>query len=556
MTQVATPGTVIGKFDGTTVNSAGLSYRVSQTGNELTAEMPDPDVMMYVVQGGKKLAFSEIPRVERPVVLATGSHHYQTYWVASSRYQGLLQTLPLVFLKEDQRWAPREAVFLRGPADQDRLVTQWNHHCIRCHSTAGNPGLDEGTGRLNSTVAELGIACESCHGPGQDHVSKQRAIAVSGTNAARRADSSIVNPATLTHKRSTMVCGQCHGVYITRDEFAMRSAKEAALYKPGENLHLTRHYVTHPGPGPSPKQADNLRRNLDFYRERWWDDGTILAGGREYTALLATACYLRGGLSCLSCHSMHRSSPEGQLKSGADGPSACVSCHSEARFTTDVRTHTFHPPHSSGSNCLNCHMPHTTYALFRAIRSHQITSPSVESSARHGTPNACNLCHLDKSLGWTQQHLSERHRRPAFPLSPEQENISAAVLWLVKGNAAQRTIAAWHTGWKSAQEAAGTNWLAPYCSLLLKDPYGVTRYVAARSIRSLPGYDDFEFDFLAPEPALLRYADGALNRWKASTRLPQRHGPTVLLTPAGDLMEPELFNLLRQRDDRSVTIKE
>jgi hypothetical protein len=44
-------------------------------GKELMAEMPDPDVMMYMVQGGRKIPLEKIPRVKRPVVMSTGSHH-------------------------------------------------------------------------------------------------------------------------------------------------------------------------------------------------------------------------------------------------------------------------------------------------------------------------------------------------------------------------------------------------------------------------------------------------------------------------------------------------
>src|ERR1043165_6742162 len=93
MTQAARPETVAGTFDGTTVISDDFAYTVYTDGKELMAEMPDPDVMMYMVQGGRKIPLEKIPRVKRPVVMATGSHHYQTYWVASERYEGLLQTL-------------------------------------------------------------------------------------------------------------------------------------------------------------------------------------------------------------------------------------------------------------------------------------------------------------------------------------------------------------------------------------------------------------------------------------------------------------------------------
>jgi hypothetical protein len=72
MTQVALPENVAGRFDDTTILSDGLPYRVFREDDAFYAEMPDPDVMMYVVQGGRKLAWEEIPRVTRPVVMTTG----------------------------------------------------------------------------------------------------------------------------------------------------------------------------------------------------------------------------------------------------------------------------------------------------------------------------------------------------------------------------------------------------------------------------------------------------------------------------------------------------
>ena len=54
---------------------------------------------------------------------------------------------------------------------------------------------------------------------------------------------------------------------------------------------------------------------------------------------------------------------------------------------------------------MNCHMPYTAYALFKGIRSHQIDSPSAKMTLRGGRPNACNQCHLDKTLQWTAERL-------------------------------------------------------------------------------------------------------------------------------------------------------
>jgi hypothetical protein len=193
---------------------------------------------------------------------------------------------------------------------------------------------------------------------------------------------------------------------------------------------------------------------------------------------------------------MHDSEPDDQLIFAHDDPAACTQCHNQERFNSKLTEHTHHPPASAGSNCLNCHMPHTTYALFKGIRSHQIQSPQVRSSVRHGVPNACNLCHLDRTLDWTQQHLADWYEQPLESLTDEQRENPASVLWLLKGHAAQRVIAAWHYGWPPAREASGTNWLAPFVAQLLADDYGPVRHVAARSLKSLPGFADFPTRFV------------------------------------------------------------
>jgi hypothetical protein len=66
-------------------------------------------------------------------------------------------------------------------------------------------------------------------------------------------------------------------------------------------------------------------------------------------------------------------------------------------------------------------MPHTSYALFKAIRSHRITSPSARRSRDQKVPNACNLCHIDRGLGWTAHFLSTWYGQPGLePPAPER----------------------------------------------------------------------------------------------------------------------------------------
>ena len=254
---------------------------------------------------------------------------------------------------------------------------------------------------------------------------------------------------------------------------------------------------------------------------------------------------------------MHGDDPVDQLSPKMHGNRACTQCHSEARYTTDVSQHTFHSAESTGSNCMNCHMPHTTYALLGAIRNHGIEVPNVHSSIRYGVPNACNLCHLDTTLEWTQYHMTEWYGTSTLPLTDEQRSVSAALLWLLKGDAAQRVITAWHVGWEPAKTASGDNWLAPFQAQLLRDPYGVVRYVAYDGLRRLPEFEDFRYDFLGSEDDQESAVQRAQQQWREQRTAPlSRTGDHILLESNGEVQEEKLIQLLKLRDDRPVTIKE
>lgn len=551
MTQRMEPGAVLGRFEGAEIRSGGYGYRLSREGDSYWSEGPDPDLLMYWVQGKKQAPPANLPRVKLPVVMATGSHHYQTYWVPSPRHPGVLQTLPVVFLRETGQWAPREAAFLHGPDDPERFVTQWNHHCILCHSTGGNPGLDEATGGLRTQVAELGISCESCHGPAGEHVALRKRTA-SGVIPAM---DPIVNPRKLDPKRSSAVCGQCHGVFLHKDEFGFEFAKKGNLFRPGEELERTRYYPRHPRPGSEAALWADFRRNPEFFRNRWWPDGQMLAGGREYSAMRETGCYEKGGMSCLSCHSMHASDPDDQLRRDRAPGASCVDCHREPRYGRDIEQHTHHRAGSSGSDCLNCHMPHTSYALFKAIRTHQISIPKVAPVTSGGPPSACNLCHIDRSVGWTQEWLGRWYGRSEVTLPAGTSRESAMAEWMLRGHAAQRVIAAWHLGWPSALEVGGGDWIAPILASGLVDDYGPVRFVAARSLGRQKGFEGKPLDYLSPAVQRSGFFETVLQQ-AASRAGPEAGRPERLQLTNGALNLERLRGLLGMQDRRSITINE
>ena len=233
----------------------------------------------------------------------------------------------------------------------------------------------------------------------------------------------------------------------------------------------------------------------------------------------------------------------------------CVQCHDDLRG--NIEAHTHHSVDSTGSRCANCHMPHISYALFKGIRSHRIDSPNAQVSKETGRPNACNLCHLDKSLAWTGDVLHQWYEHEIPEFSADDESTSSVLSLLLKGEAAQRIIAAWHLGWDPAIGVSGDSWQAPFLIQLLDDPYSMVRYVSYLTLKRLPGFEDFEYDFLVESELRQERQAWALNHWESMTSKELLNNRRQLLFDAsGNLQSDLLQQLLEQRDDRPIYIAE
>ena len=416
--------------------------------------------------------------------------------------------------------------------------------------------------RVQEEVAELGIACESCHGPAAEHVRVNRGpMRRYRYHMSSDDDPTIVNPEKLSHDKSAEICGQCHGIQQFRNDKAWRHG-DGIRYRAGGDLDALRVVIRHPEnvtePAMTTYMADYQKHFPTALDGQFWRDGMVRVSGREYNGLIESGCFQRGELTCLSCHSMHESDPDDQLRRDKIGNAVCLSCHPSYR--DNLTQHTFHAPQSSGSQCYNCHMPHTTYGLVKAIRNHEIDSPSVAIDKQSGRPNACNLCHLDRPLSWTQKHLKEWHGTEQVQLTQEEEKIAAGVLWILRGDAGQRALAVWHMGWKPALEVSGRDWLAPFLALSLGDPYATVRLLAKRSLVRLSGFEDFRFDYVAPESQRNAAVQEALARWERLRRARSgpldRFGTHLLIDRQGTPHHQGIKALLRQRDQRVVELRE
>lgn len=556
MTQVASPETVLAPFKDVTLESRGRRYELSQAGDRFEVNLVDPDWESGQMFDGRD--DSEIDResvdhrVTRPVVMTTGSHRMQGYWIPGFR-GNLLRQIPWYYHIAEQRWIPREDAFLE-PSGSPRHFMVWNDNCLPCHSTGGKPGMNLRTLEVRTEAAELGISCEACHGAGRQHVARHSAApkpdAGSRDGAVKsessEADPTIVNPSRLDHKAASRVCGQCHSTFVPPDleDYLANGYR----YWPGEELSTAFLTVVF----GSSLHTQMERRGTPVY----WLDGTCWVGGREYLGLIDSECFTKGQMSCLSCHSMHNAPPKDQLAAQMDGDRACVQCHKE--YTGNRLTqHTHHATGSSGSRCYNCHMPHTAYALLGAIRSHRVDSPRVVSIRGGGRPNACNLCHLDRTARWASQRMVEWYGHEPAVLVDEEERVSSWVLLVLQGGPVQRAVATWHAGWQPARDVSGSDWLVPHLVDQLDDAYSVNRWVAWQALKSDEAYRELAFDFVGPRSERDAVRMRLRREWAAgSGKLDPDLAKRTVLVPGKGLDRKRVERLLLERDYREVMVPE
>jgi len=461
------------------VETGGRTVELFSRGQELWAHLPDPELTSGARPEAYQSVFRAAPSRDARVQLLTGSHHHQAFWVRGAR-DGELRSVPAVYSIDEQRLMPRRDAFL-NPPDLPEQAVRWNSNCVQCHSVAGAPRHDATRDVFATSAAELGVACEACHGAAAAHASAMQNPVRRYQARATGVGYLVTNPARLASERASQVCGRCHSYFFPKQEADWWTNGFSKSYAPGQDLAsaqllLSPEALAEPG---APQLAADVASL--FYR-----DGTVRIGGREYNGLVRSACFERGHgerkLSCLSCHALHRSDPDAQLDPEKFGNAACGGCH--AREAENPPAHTHHAAGSPGSLCYNCHMPHTSYALLGAIRSHRVDSPAFDARTQD-KPNACNLCHLERSEAWAAQHSAawfgararfvlDRAPALAAPDTP------AGAVFALAGDAAVRAVTAAALGrHESSDDAPALR--AQLLQQLAADDYAAVRAIAARA---------------------------------------------------------------------------
>src|SRR6185369_5187731 len=131
-------------------------------------------------------------------------------------------------------------------------------------------------------------------------------------------------------------------------------------------------------------------------------DGTAHKNRMQGNDFVQSLMYARG-VTCFSCHDPHGNDRVAMLRASGNG--LCLTCHGpngqNGPRAATIEQHTHHAAGSPGSDCVACHMPQIAETIADVnVRSHtfRFIAPAMTDSLK--IPNACNVCHADKTTAW------------------------------------------------------------------------------------------------------------------------------------------------------------
>jgi predicted CXXCH cytochrome family protein len=318
--------------------------------------------------------------LEHQVEYTLGSRRIQQYLTVLA--YGRIIVLPPSWDIPRKMWV-RDIDIDNPEEDPSVSIQTWNKTCYSCHVSQEQKNFDLEQDRYHTTWQDFGVDCERCHGPGSEHVAQASGTKVLNAKTRAAIDQAIVNPSRLDPARSTMICAECHSF---RDIYVDG-------FKAGANYY---DYFF-------PIMVYRLPATDD---PAYWPDGRPRWLSNEATALWQSECYLEGGATCVTCHTeAHGIDVARNPQLRLDDNRLCARCH--AAIVAKVSAHTHHAAKSLGSSCIACHMPATVIGLDGWIRDHSMSIPVPENTIRHGIPNACNLCHKDKTAEWASEQANQ-----------------------------------------------------------------------------------------------------------------------------------------------------
>jgi predicted CXXCH cytochrome family protein len=272
-------------------------------------------------------------------------------------------------------WAP----LYPDPGDNSKRPT--GPLCDGCHSVGYNIA--------DNSVAEWNVGCERCHGTGSDH-------------ADHPARTNILNPGKMGYVDASDTCISCH-----------------SQGQPLGNPIKGKYYDWPVGYAPGSRLSEYWKleeHQLGTLTFTHYPDGTAHKNRMQGNDFVQSLMYARG-VTCFSCHDPHGSDNEAMLRKPAKD--ICGTCHGpnsqNGPHGASIEAHTHHAKDSPGSQCVACHMPKIEQTIADInVSSHTFHFVTPGQTDTLKIPNACNVCHRDKSTEWARSALSSWNDRSVW----------------------------------------------------------------------------------------------------------------------------------------------
>ena len=245
-----------------------------------------------------------------------------------------------------------------------------NHECLDCHTTGLRVEYDTKLAKWSTEFVDPNVACEDCHGPGSIH-----------SESTEPED--IIHPVQ-SGEVGLSACARCHG---PRQPLF-------PLLDPDHQFQFGQSYDEYYEP-----ITVAMSRGLspDFFV-----DGRPKTSSFEYQAMLQAACYREGKATCLTCHGPPHDPKRGHAELRSKNPDdSCNKCHPDVAAAGAKHTH----HKTKAATCISCHMAPVVTGVLDHFADHSIDVPAPNTTEKHGVPNACGVCHKDKTPAQLQASL-------------------------------------------------------------------------------------------------------------------------------------------------------
>lgn len=325
-----------------------------------------------------------------PIKYTFGHYPLQQYIVETE--PGSLQILPFAWdsrsaTEGGQRWyhnysheeiRPEDRLHWRQP------LQNWNGMCADCHSDGLKRGYDSESNHFNTQFDNINVGCLSCHGDMSAHAKAR---------SSRNVESDVLS---VNHPT-----GQWIRAVGKKTASWQGKIRNNAFMDTCFACHSLRAPL-HDGINPDKAFLDQFSPQL-LLPPNYHADGQIKEEVYVYGSFLQSKMFA-AGVNCLDCHDKHT------MKVKIQGNGLCLQCHSNDVF--NVKSHHQHDKNSTGSLCVNCHMPENRYMGVDDRRDHSFKIPRPDLSKVFNTPNACNKCHENKTSEWANETLKKWHGEP------------------------------------------------------------------------------------------------------------------------------------------------